>query len=338
MQYPFGYIDSTNNDSITKWNLVHDEMIPIMDLYKDTSITDIFIDRYDKINVMRHGVLEQVSNSFGTEAALVSFINQLCVALYQDKIDIPTPILDARLPDGSRINATHDSTTPQGASISLRKVPIARLTKEDMISSGMMNEEIFDYLVNMIHKKDTFLVSGNMGSGKTSLLRLLAEYIDPRERVVTAEDTQELHINSLFPFGLAMEAPNRTDSPIDLPALIQATLRQQPDRVIVGELRKAAAVDAFMQIIYTGVRGCASTIHGKSCEHAISRVQYLLASTGNVSFDLTGVLLKDAIDVIVQTHRDPQWGRRITEIGEIVNGEVKLVYRFNTQSGEHEKV
>lgn len=338
MQYPFGYIDSNNNDSITKWDLVHDEMIPIMDLYKDSSITDIFVDRYDKINVMRHGVLEQVPNSFGTEFALVSFINQLCVALYQDKIDIPTPILDARLPDGSRINATHDSTTPQGASISLRKVPVSRLTKEDMVSSGMMNEEIFDYLVKMIHKKDTFLVSGNMGSGKTSLLRLLAEYIDPRERVVTAEDTQELHINSLFPYGLAMEAPNRTDSPIDLPALIQATLRQQPDRVIVGELRKAAAVDAFMQIIYTGVRGCASTIHGKSCKHAISRVQYLLASTGNVSFDLTGVLLKDAIDVIVQTHRDPQWGRRITEIGEIVNGEVKLVYRFNTLTGEHEKL
>lgn len=338
MQYPFGYVDSTNRDSITKWNLVHDEMIPIMDLYKDPSITDIFVDRYDKINVMRNGVLENVGNSFGTEASLVSFINQLCVALYQDKIDIPTPILDARLPDGSRINATHVSTTPQGASISLRKVPVSRLTKEDMISSGMMNEEIFQYLVNMIHKKDTFLVSGNMGSGKTSLLRLLAEYIDSRERVVTAEDTQELHINSLFPFGLAMEAPNRVDSPVTLPILIQATLRQQPDRVIVGELRTASAVNAFIQIIYTGVQGCASTIHGKSCVHAISRVQYLLASTGSVSFELTGVLLKDAINVIVQTHRDPQWGRRITEIGEIVNGEVQLVYRFNKETGKHEKV
>lgn len=338
MKYPFGYVDDRNEEAIKQWNLIHDEMLPIMELYKSHEVTDIFVDRYDEVSIMRDGQLEKTKNSFVSEDTLVSLIRQFCVTLNQDVIGLGSPILDARLPDGSRINATHDSTTPQGATISLRKVPIDRLTKSKFIDSGMMTEEILDYLIEVIEKKDTFLISGNMGSGKTSLLRFLSEYIDKRERVVTAEDTQELHIHSLFPFGLAMEAPNRRESPVDLPVLIQATLRQQPDRVIVGELRTAAAVDAFMQIIYTGVRGCGSTIHGKSCEHALSRVQYLLASAGNVSYELTGVLLRDALDVIIQTHRDPQWGRRITEVGRIVDGKIKLIFRFNTETGKHERV
>lgn len=338
MQYPFGYVDDSYEEAIQRWNLIHDEMLPIMALYKDPSITDIFVDRYDDISVMRHGVLEKAECRFDSEDRLVSLIRQFCVTLDQDELDLKAPILDARLPDGSRINATHISTTPSGSTLALRKVPAENLTKDDFINSGMMTEEILEYLIQVVQNKLTFLISGVMGSGKTSLMRFLAEYIDRRERVITAEDTQELHIRKLFPFGLAMEAPNRRESPIDLPALIHATLRQQPDRVIVGELRKAPAVDAFLQIIYTGLRGCASTVHGKSCEHCISRIQYLLASAGNVSYELTGHLLRDAIDVIIQTHRDPQWGRRITEIGRMVDGKVHVVFRFNTTTGKHERV
>lgn len=338
MQYPFGYVDDANKEAINEWNLIHDEMLPIMDLYKSSDVTDIFVDRYDNINVMRRGVLEKTTNSFSSEKALFSLLRQFCVTLNQDLIGLSSPILDARLPDGSRINATHDSTTPSGSTLSLRKVSVEPLTKKDFLDSGMMTPEMLDYLIDVIKRKDTFLISGNMGSGKTSIMRFLAEFIDPRERVITAEDTQELHIHRLFPFGLAMEAPNRLESPVDLPALIHATLRQQPDRVLVGELRKAPAVDAFMQIIYTGVRGCGSTIHGKSCKHALSRIQYLLASAGNVSFELTGVLLRDAIDVIIQTHRDPKWGRRITEIGRIVDGEIQMIFQFNTENGEHVRV
>ncbi|NQD63308.1 CpaF family protein [Enterobacter sp. CM29] len=338
MQYPFGYVDDENKEAIKEWNLIHDEMLPIMELYKSPDITDIFVDRYDNINVMRNGVLEKTKKVFASEAALVSLLQQFCVTLDQDSLDLKAPILDARLPDGSRINATHISTTPSGSTLSLRKVTVDPLTVDDFINSGMMTPEILDYLIDVINRKDTFLISGNMGSGKTSIMRFLAEYIDKRERVVTAEDTQELHIHRLFPYGLAMEAPNRNESPVDLPALIHATLRQQPDRVLVGELRKAPAVDAFMQIIYTGVRGCGSTIHGKSCKHALSRIQYLLASAGNVSFELTGVLLRDAIDVIIQTHRDPKWGRRITEIARLVEGELQLIFKFNTETGVHERI
>lgn len=338
MQYPFGYIDDTFEEAIQKWNLIHDELLPIMHLYKDPSITDIFVDRYDDISVMRNSLLEKVDCKFDSEERLVSLIQQFCVTLDQDELNLQAPILDARLPDGSRINATHISTTPSGSTLALRKVPVEKFTTEFFLKNGMFTEEMLEWMIAMVRDKKTFLVSGVMGSGKTSIIRYLAEYIDRRERVITAEDTQELHIRSMFPFGLAMEAPNRRESPIDLPALIHATLRQQPDRVIVGELRKAPAVDAFLQIIYTGLRGCASTVHGKSCEHCISRVQYLLASAGNVSYELTGVLLRDAIDVIIQTHRDPQWGRRITEIGEMRDGKVHIIFRFNTETGKHERV
>lgn len=337
MEYPFGTIPDEDTTGIKRWNLIHDEMIPIIKLYNLPDITDIFIDRYDRISVMRKGMIEKTNCAFESEEALVSLIEQIATTLNQE-FTLASPLFDARLPDGSRINATHVSTTPSGATMSLRKVPKQTLVKNDFTESGMLTEEMLDYLCDMIMRKDIFLISGNMGSGKTSLLRLLAEFIDKRERLITAEDTQELHLHDMFPFGIAMEAPNRKDCAVDLPALIHSTLRQQPDRVWVGELRKAAAVDALMQIIYTGVRGCAATIHGSSSLNAIIRMQYLLASSGKVDYHLTGELIRGAIDVIVQTHRDPKWGRRVTEISRIIDGQVTMIFKFNTKTGVHERV
>jgi len=337
MEYPFGIIPDEDTTGVKRWNLIHDEMLPIIKLYNLPDITDIFVDRYDRISVMRKGIIEATNCAFESEAALVSLIKQLAQTLDQD-YDLASPILDARLPDGSRLNCTNVFVTPAGASMSLRKVPKRTLTKSDFIESGMLTEEMLTYLRGVIEDKDIFGISGNMGSGKTSLLRFLAEYIDKRERLITAEDTQELHLHDIFPFGVAMEAPNRAGTKIDLPALIHATLRQQPDRVWVGELRTAASVDALMQIVYTGVRGCAFTIHGSSSKNAIIRMQYLLASSGKVDYHLTGELIKGAVNVIVQTHRDPKWGRRVTEISRIIEGEVVMIFKFNSVTGKHERL
>ncbi|EBF2225057.1 CpaF family protein [Salmonella enterica] len=337
MQLAFGIIPD-NHPKLSAWKLVQDEMYPIKDLYSDDAVTDVFVDRFDRISVMKKGQLIQVENKFESEKTLLSFINQLAMTLDQNRFDIDSPILDARLPDGSRINAVHEAVSPQGSAISLRKAPLKILTAQQYLDSGMFTQEMLDYMIDMIVEQKTFGISGNMGSGKTSLLRFLSGYVDKRTRLVTAEDTQELHINKNFPFGGALEAPQRRGSSITLPILIQATMRQQPDRVWVGELRTAAAVDATLQITYSGVRGCAFTFHGKSVKHALSRLQYLLASAGKVSYELTGVLLRDSIDVIIQTHRDPQWGRVITEIGELVDGEVRLLFKFNTKTGKHEKL
>ena len=337
MEYPFGIIPDEDITAIKRWNLIHDEMLPIIKLYNLPDITDIFVDRYDRISVMRRGIIEKTNCAFESEDALVSFISQVATTLSQE-FSLSCPIFDARFPDGSRINATHVSTTPSGATMSLRKVAKQKLGKSDFLDSGMLTEEMLEYLRDVILRKDIFLLSGNMGSGKTSLLRFLAEFIDKRERLVTAEDTQELHLDDSFPFGLAMEAPNRKDCDVDLPALIHATLRQQPDRVWVGELRKPAAIDALLQIIYTGVRGCAATIHGSSSLNAIIRMQYLLASSGKVDYHLTGELIRGAVDVIIQTHRDPNWGRRVTEISRIIDGKVTMIFKFNTQTGVHERV
>ncbi|EIX9714747.1 CpaF family protein [Salmonella enterica] len=337
MYFPFGDIPD-DSPKLSAWKLVHDEMLPILGLYKDPTVTDIFVDRFDRVSVMRGGELQTTVHCFDTEDVLWSFINQVATTLDQDRFDINAPILDARLPDGSRVNAVHESYSPQGSTISLRKVPQRLLTQDDFLNSGMFTDEILDYMKAMIADNKTFGISGNMGSGKTSLLRFLSEFVDKRTRLITAEDTQELHINTHFPFGIALEAAQRKGSIITLPILIQATMRQQPDRVWVGELRTAAAVDALLQIVYSGVRGCAFTFHGKSVKHGLSRLQYLLASSGNVSYELTGVLLRDSIDVIIQTHRDPVWGRRITEIGELINGEPRIVFKFDTEAGKHVRV
>lgn len=337
MQLAFGII-ADNHPKLSSWKLVQDEMYPIKELYADPTVTDVFVDRFDRISIMRNGQLVLTENRFESEGVLWSFINQLAVTLDQDRFDIDSPILDARLPDGSRVNAVHETFAPQGSTISLRKAPVEVLTTQQYLDSGMFTQEMLDYMIKMIEDNKTFGISGNMGSGKTSLLRYLSDYVDTRTRLITAEDTQELHINKRFPFGIALESPQRKGSKITLPILIQSTMRQQPDRVWVGELRTAASVDALLQITYSGVRGCAFTFHGKSVEHGLSRLQYLLASVGQVSYELTGVLLRDSVDVIIQTHRDPVWGRRITEVGEIIDGKVHLVFKFDDKTGKHTKL
>ncbi|MGE1110070.1 hypothetical protein ACQJ2X_29695, partial [Bacillus wiedmannii] len=150
MEYPFGYVDDTFEEAIKSWNLIHDELLPIMHLYKDPSITDIFVDRYDDISVMRNSILEKVDCRFDSEDRLVSLIQQFCVTLDQDELNLQAPILDARLPDGSRINATHVSTTPSGSTMALRKVPIEKFTTEFFLKNGMFTEEMLEWLIAMV--------------------------------------------------------------------------------------------------------------------------------------------------------------------------------------------
>ncbi|OXK85106.1 type II/IV secretion system protein, partial [Escherichia coli] len=198
--YPFGEIEFFDQLEEHAWDQIHDGMLPIMDLYLDPTVTDIFINRYDNIYTSVNGKYVKTDSSFSSERALKAWIDQIATVLRQPFStsgnykygDVIEPVLDARFPDGSRLMCTDPVISPQGSTVSLRKVPKQILEEKDFINSGMLTRDILDYLISVIQKRKNFIVAGNTGSGKTSLLRLLARYIDTMERVITAEDTQEL--------------------------------------------------------------------------------------------------------------------------------------------------
>ena len=192
------------------------------------------------------------------------------------------------------------------------------------------------YLKQAVVEGKNIIVSGNTGSGKTTLLRALARYIPDGERIVTCEDTQELYL-SWLKFFVAMEAPNRAGSNIEMKNLIEAALRMRPDRIWVGEIRKASAADAFIQAINTGHSGCVTTLHANSAKDALSRLQYLIASQGLISFELAYKQIIGNVDVFVHASRHSSYGRKITEITEVVDGELVPQFVFDKKTSKHRK-
>ncbi|EPA0315799.1 ATPase, T2SS/T4P/T4SS family [Klebsiella aerogenes] len=344
--YPFGEIEFFDPIEENSWDQIHDGMLPIMSLYHDPDVTDVFINRYDNIWKQVNGKYEKTPYTFSSEHALKSWVSQIAVVLkqpystsgnyvYGDKIE---PVLDARLPDGSRLMCTDSIISPQGTTVSLRKVPNRVLEENDFINSGMMTPEMLEYLVDVIKKHKTFLVAGNTGSGKTSLLRFLAKFIDIMERIITAEDTQELHIHKYFPLGIALEAAHRKDVNADLPSLVNLTMRGNPDRVWVGEIRTAAAIAAFYMVLSSGTTGNASTLHSVTAAGALRKMAWLMSSYLSMDFNIAQNLITSEIDVIVQCRRTPQYGRRVTEIVEVRDGVLVPVFLFDEKTLQHKRV
>lgn len=322
-------------DKRYEWQWVEEHFEPLKPLYLTEGVTEIFVDRFDTIAIERHGKIEKTQATFDTEKAFYNFIKQVATALNQT-LDEAHPLLDARLPDCSRLCCTLPQITPQGATLTLRIAPKAHIQAEHLVSSGAMNQAMLEYLIQAVKEGKTIIVSGNTGSGKTTLLRALARYIPEGERIVTCEDTQELYL-SWLPFVVAMEAPNRTDSTIEMKNLIEAALRMRPDRIWVGEIRKASAADAFVQAINTGHSGCVTTLHANSAKDALSRLQYLIASQGLISFELAHKQIIGNVDVFVHASRHASYGRKITEITEVVDGKLVPIFIFDKEKHIHTK-
>ncbi|CCN39741.1 Type II secretion system protein E [Vibrio nigripulchritudo FTn2] len=320
----FGEVPSEN---WMPWLQVQEDFKPLVDLYQMRGVTEIFVDRFDSVSIEINGVIEKVENRFDNEKHFQSFLSQVAVALHQ-QFDSEHPILDARMPDCSRICCTLPNVTPQGATMTMRIAPKTTLTAEQLVKFGALTEEMLSYLRAAVDDKKNLIVSGNTGSGKTTLLRALAKYIPERERIVTCEDTQELYLDWL-PHLVSMEAPNRKGSRVEMKNLIEASLRMRPDRIWVGEIRKASAADAYLQAINTGHSGCATTLHANTCVDAVKRLQYLIASQGAISYDLAYQQITGNVDVFVQASRSATYGRKITEIVEVKSGKLQPVFTYN---------
>lgn len=325
----------------SSWELLEHFLTPVIPHFLNPLVTEICVNRYDEMYVEINNVLERVPSVFASEAKLVEFIRQLGIVLNQP-FDEDTPELDARFPNGARISCTHSVMTPSGATFSLRCKPSKSYTMAELVALGALTSEMADFIQGHVEDGSTMLVTGNTGAGKTAVLRAAGGFIPKHERLCTAEDTLELGMREILPNVVPFEAPHREPKsgkrPITLASCIRKFLRYRPDRGWVGEIRDAAACDAFFQFIYTGHRGSAASLHSNGPKDTVPRLQYLMASAGLISYDLAGTMILNVLDLMIHCSRDPRFGRKVTDICVVVNGEIKPIFTYDIEAGIHRRV
>jgi len=322
------------------WDLVDYYISPIKKYLTMDGVSEICVNRYDQIFVEIKGQMIEVEEKFSNENALETLIMQIGNALGQATNAQTHPILDARLLDGSRVCAVLYPTAPNGCNMTIRTFPKLSLTADDLLNSGSINDGMLSFLTLCILTKANMLISGGTGSGKTTLLNILSNLIPEEERVITVEDTQELqcNVNNL----VALEAPRRRVGNadfdlVDMARLIKTTLRQRPDRIMVGEIRDPEAAAAFLTAINTGHSGVCSTIHANNCSKAIVRLARLAASgEGAAPWEVIEYGVREDLNVIIHAERTPKHGRKVVEICELQEGKPVTLWSFNHVKGKHE--
>lgn len=331
-------IGSIAPGKVQAWESVLYYFQPLEEFYKDDEVTEIMINRFDEVYIEKGSRMIKTDATFKSEINLQTFIKQVANALDQQVDNYDYPILNARFPDTSRLCCTMPIVSPYGATVTLRKAPKKLLTFSDLVTYGSLTQDMVDFIGERISSEDCMLISGNTGSGKTSILRASLEFVAKDARMVTSEDTQELYVKLVIPNAVCLEAASRkTKEPIKLADLIKLNLRQRPDYPWIGEIRDAEAADALMMLSNTGHRGIAATIHSNSAADAIKRIQYLLSSSGMMDYDLVGKQIMGNMNLFIHAGRNHRtYGRKILEVCYVVGDELKTVFRYNIDKGIHE--
>ncbi len=312
---------------------------PLEPLLKDPTITDILVNTHEHCYVERNGMLVKTDVQFKDQAHLMRVINKIVSAVGR-RVDESQPWVDARLADGSRVNALVPPCAVDGPLLSIRKFAKIPYTVETLISTGTFSEEMALYLRAAVRCKLNVLVSGGTGSGKTTTLNALSSFIPPGERIVTIEDTAELQLQQEHVGRMESRPPNIEGSgAVTLRDLLRNALRMRPDRIIVGEVRGAEVLD-MMQAMNTGHEGSMTTLHANTARDALSRLENMVGMSG---FDMPLKALRSsissAINVIVQISRLTDGRRRVTSVQEIVGMEgdvitMQEIFRFERQAME----
>jgi pilus assembly protein CpaF len=294
---------------------------PITALLHDDSISEIMVNGPNQVYVERKGQLTPVDVTFASDAELIRVIREIA-AFVGRRIDEESPMVDCRLPDGSRVNAVIPPLAIDGASLTIRKFARDPYTVEDLISFGTLTAEAAGFLEACVKAHFNVLVAGGTGSGKTTTLNVLSSFIPDNERVVTIEDAAELQLRQ--PHKVRLESrPARIDGTgrISIRELVVNALRMRPDRIVIGECRSGEALD-MLQAMNTGHDGSLTTIHANSPRDTLSRLETLVLMSG---VDLPQRAIREqiasAIHLIVQQSRMRDGSRRITNITEIVGRE-----------------
>ncbi len=291
---------------------------PLEPLLKEPSISDILVNRYDRVYIERNGKLALTAVRFKDNAHLLHIIEKI-VSQVGRRIDEAQPIVDARLLDGSRVNAIIPPLALDGPSLSIRRFGRHVITSDEMVGNKTIMPGMLRFLAACVESKATVLISGGTGSGKTTTLNALSRFIPEEERIVTIEDTAELQLQQRHVVKFETRPPNlNKEGAITQRQLVRTALRMRPDRIIVGECRGAEALD-MLQAMNTGVEGSMSTVHANTPRDAFSRLEAMvLMADLDIPSRVILQQLASAIKMVVQVARLQDGSRKITNISEVV--------------------
>jgi len=315
-------------DSAKLLKIVLDETVglgAIEELLADKDVTEVMVNCHDDIYVERAGRLEKTDVTFSSPDAVMSTIERIVSPLGR-RIDESSPMVDARLPDGSRVNAIIPPLALRGPCITIRKFPEHKLVDKDLIRFGSLNEAMVAFVRMSVEQRMNIVVSGGTGSGKTTLLNILSNYIPLDERVITIEDAAELKL--VQPHVIALEArPANMEGKgqVTIRELVKNCLRMRPDRIVVGECRGGEALD-MLQAMNTGHDGSLTTGHANTPRDMLRRLEVMVLMAG---MDLPVMAIREqvasAVDIIIQQNRFSDGSRRITSITEVTGMEGDVV-------------
>ncbi|WP_245890499.1 CpaF family protein [Roseovarius confluentis] len=303
--------------------LIHEVMGlgPLEPLLEDPTINDILVNSFDKVYVERHGLLEKSKVRFRDERHLLRVIDKI-VSKVGRRIDESQPWVDARLEDGSRVNAIIRPCSVDGPALSIRKFSRVPLTLQRLVEQGALNQQAAGLLKALVDARLNILISGGTGSGKTTLLNAVSSFIDTRHRIVTIEDAAELQLQQEHVVRLETRPPNAEgEGTISQRDLVRNALRMRPDRIIVGEVRGAECFD-MLQSMNTGHDGSMTTVHANSARDALGRIEQMVTMMGaELPLKTIRSQIASAIHIVVQLSRMSDGSRRILSISEITGME-----------------
>jgi pilus assembly protein CpaF len=298
---------------------------PLEPLLRDPSISDILVNTHKSVFVERGGVLERVMLGFQDDKHLMRVIDRIVSAVGR-RVDDSSPMVDARLPDGSRVNAIIPPLAVDGPLLSIRRFPAERLKADDLVTLRALTRPMLDFLSHCVRARMNCLISGGTGAGKTTLLNVLSGFIGERERIVTIEDAAELQLHQDHVARLETRPPNvEGKGAIRQRQLVINSLRMRPDRIVVGEVRGEEALD-MLQAMNTGHDGSLTTVHANTPRDALSRIETMIAmGATNLPERAMRQQIASAIQLVVQQTRLSDGSRKVTSVSEITGMEGDII-------------
>jgi len=312
----------------TLYNELLDEVFglgPLEPLLRDPAVTDILVNTHKNVFVEREGMLERVPTTFQDDRHLMRVIDRIVSGVGR-RVDDSSPMVDARLPDGSRVNAIIPPLAVDGPLLSIRRFPAERLKADDLVSLRALTRPMLDFLAHCVRSRMNCIISGGTGAGKTTLLNVLSSFISERERIVTIEDAAELQLRQEHVARLETRPPNvEGKGAIRQRQLVVNALRMRPDRIVVGEVRSEEALD-MLQAMNTGHDGSLTTVHANSPRDALSRIETMIAmGATNLPERAMRQQIASAIQLVTQQTRLSDGTRKVTSISEITGMEGDVI-------------
>ena len=298
---------------------------PIQSLLDDEEVTEIMVNGPKKVFIEKKGQLTKAAVTFDDDDHVLRIIDRIILPLGR-RVDADSPTVDARMPDGSRVNAVVRPVAIDGPSITIRKFRKDKLKPEDLINFGSLTRQMADFLQACVRARFNIIISGGTGSGKTTLLNVLSGYIPENERIITIEDAAELQLQQDHVMRMETKVANADGlHAVTIRELVKNSLRMRPDRIVVGEVRGGEALD-MLQAMNTGHDGSLTTVHANTPRDAMSRIETLVLMAGmDLPLKVVRQQVSSAVDLIVQQTRLKDGQRKVTAVTEVAGMEGEII-------------